>query len=32
MYTGIHWKLYEKHDFQRAQQLYEHEPDRVIEN
>ena len=28
----IHWKLCEKHDFQRAQQWYEHEPDGVIEN
>ena len=28
----IHWKLCEKHDFQGAQQWYEHEPDGVIEN
>ena len=28
----IHWKLCEKHDFQRVQQWYEHEPDGVIEN
>ena len=28
----IHWKLCEKHDFQRAQQWHEHEPDGVIEN
>ena len=28
----IHWKLCKKHDFQRAQQWYEHEPDGVIEN
>ena len=28
----IHWKLCEKHDFQRTQQWYEHEPDGVIEN
>ena len=27
----IHWKLCKKHDFQRAQQWYEHEPDGVIE-
>ena len=28
----IHWKLCEKHDFQRAQQRYEHKQDEVIEN
>ena len=28
----IHWKLCKKHGFQGAQQWYEHEPDRVIEN
>ena len=28
----IHCKLCEKHDFQRTQQWYEHEPDGVIEN
>ena len=30
--TYIHWKLCEKHGFQRAQRWYEHEPDGVIEN
>ena len=28
----IQWKLCEKHDFQRVQQWYEHEPDVVIES
>ena len=28
----IHWRLCKKHGFQGAQQWYEHEPDRVIEN
>ena len=28
----IHWKLCEKHGFQGAQQWYEHEPDKVMEN
>ena len=28
----IYWKLCEKHDFQRVQQWYEHEPDVVIES
>ena len=33
MYAGIFIaKLCEKHDFQRAQHWYEHEPDGVIEN
>ena len=27
----IHWKLCEKHNFQRARQWYEHEPDGIIE-
>ena len=28
----IHWRICEKHSFQRAQQCYEHTPDGVIEN
>ena len=27
-----HWKICKKHDFQRGQQCYEHEPDGVIED
>ena len=29
---SIRWRLCEKHGFQRAQQWYEHELDRIIEN